>query len=148
MQLRSALLPICALVLLTESSSAGDIYVNANLTTGADDGSSWANAFQGPTGLRKASVQAASGQVIFVAQGKYQPAITLRKRSIPMKTGVQVYGGFLGTESSVEERPPIGSAPSIVTGDLNGDDAMGLYRQLLSSVHGNRCRLDCRAGRI
>ena len=127
MQLRSALLPICALVLLTESSSAGDIYVNANLTTGADDGSSWANAFQGPTGLRKASVQAASGQVIFVAQGKYQPAITLRKRSIPMKTGVQVYGGFLGTESSVEERPPIGSAPSIVTGDLNGDDAMGLY---------------------
>ncbi len=107
---------------------AGTIFVDANLTTGADDGSSWANALQGPTGLKRATLIAQSGDRIFVARGKYRPALgSSRNASITLVDGVEIYGGFLGFESSPSERPPFGSVSSIIDGDLNGDDDQGHF---------------------
>ena len=120
-------LPFAVILATASTLQAGNIFANANLTTGANDGTSWADAYQGPASLRKAANKAVAGDVIFVAQGTYTPAAgTVRGASIGLASGVEIYGGFLGTESSPDERPPIGTAPSIVNGDLNGDDSMGM----------------------
>ena len=49
------------------------LFVNANLSTGANSGNDWADAFQGPTGLMAALAVAQSGDDIWVAQGTYIP---------------------------------------------------------------------------
>lgn len=113
-----------ACLVLGGLASAGTLYVNANLATGANDGSSWANAYQGSAGLQTALAAAIAGDEIFAAQGRYVPTqTTTRTISFALKNGVAIYGSFLGTESSPAERPPFGTAWSILDGDLLGDDA-------------------------
>ena len=119
---------IPSLLLLAPVSLAGDLFVDANLNTGLDDGSSWDNAFQGERGLKDASNAAVSGDRIFVAQGTYKPAIgSNRNISINLTDGVEIYGGFLGGESSPADRPPFGTAPTILDGDLGDNDDMGMF---------------------
>jgi len=97
--------------------------VDAGQTTGLDDGSSWANAFQGTDGLQRSLLIAVAGDQIFVGQGTYLPTTTSStSASFQLVDGVEMFGGFLGTESGSDERPPLGSAPSVLSGDLNGDD--------------------------
>lgn len=123
--LRSAA-ALAALSLLAPSALAGTIFVDANLTTGANDGSSWANAFRGQDGLQAALGTAVSGDQVWAAQGSYRPSATGdRLDSFRPINGVEIYGGFQGGEGSLAERPPIGAAPSVLTADLNGDDGSG-----------------------
>jgi hypothetical protein len=115
---------IGASIALAGLAIAGTRYVNANLATGANDGSSWANAYQGANGLQTALAAAVAGDEIFAAQGRYVPTpTTTRTIAFALKNGVAIYGSFLGTESSPAERPPFGTAWSILDGDLLGDDA-------------------------
>lgn len=117
---------LLGLLLLAPAASAGTLFVDANLSSGLNDGSSWANAFQGPNGLQAALAVAAAGDQVFAAQGTYLPSSTgNRADSFKPINDVEIYGGFLGSESSPSERPPIGSAPSVMSGDLNGDDSGG-----------------------
>jgi len=120
---------LIGLLLLAPAAHAGGIlYADANLASGLNDGSSWANAYQGPDGLRMAIVAASSGDEVFAAQGLYEPTQTAtRTISFGLKNGVDIYGGFLGTESSPDERPEIGTAPSILSGDLSGNDGSNLF---------------------
>ena len=120
------LLSLLVLALAAPGAAAGTLFVDAGLNTGANDGSSWANAFQGSGGLQDALGVAVSGDDIYVKQGTYLPSQTgLRTDSIRMATGVGIYGGFLGTEATVAERPPIGTAETILSGDLAGNDGSG-----------------------
>jgi hypothetical protein len=113
-------------LLLSPSALAGTLFVDANLTTGLNDGSSWADAFQGPDGLQAALVIAVAGDRVFAAQGTYRPTSTgSRTESFRPLDNVEVYGGFVGTEAAPAERPPFGTAPSIMSGDLLGDDNSG-----------------------
>ena len=65
----------------------------AGLASGMNDGSSWADAFQGEGGLQAALGAASSGNVIFVAQGTYKPtAGTSRTASFRLENGVEIYG--------------------------------------------------------
>ena len=119
---------LAALLALASPAAAGTIYVDANLTSGANDGSSWADALQGPKALRTAVGNAVAGDRIFVAQGVYVPANALaRTASITLASGVEIYGSFQGGEAEPEERPPFGTADSILTGDLLGDDGSGSF---------------------
>jgi len=107
---------------------AGTLFVDANLASGLADGSSWADAYQGSGGLQTALAAAGPGDEIFVAQGTYLPtAGASRTISFALQSGVEIYGGFVGTEASPAERPPFGTAPSVLTGDLNGDDGSNLF---------------------
>jgi parallel beta-helix repeat protein len=118
--LRSSL----AAVLVGGLAFSGTLYVDADLATGANNGSSWADAYQGSAGLQTALAAAVAGDQIFVAEGRYVPTqTTTRTISFALKSGVAIYGSFLGTESTPAERPPFGSAWSILDGDLLGDDA-------------------------
>lgn len=109
----------------TAALAGGPLYVNANLNTGNDDGSSWANAYQGSDGLRQAIADATAGTEIWVAQGLYKPTpTTSRFMSFDLKNNVQIYGGFDGTETNREQRDIHGNE-TILSGDLNGNDTGG-----------------------
>ncbi|NNF43190.1 MAG: right-handed parallel beta-helix repeat-containing protein [Phycisphaerales bacterium] len=113
---------LAALLLATTTSPAATLRVDASLASGANDGSSWEDAFQGTLGLQNALAAAVSGDQIWIAGGTYLPAIGApRSASFFLKTGVEIYGGFAGGETRLSERDP---AANVVTlsGDLAGND--------------------------
>jgi len=122
--LRALIVPVLAL--LSGSAAAGTLFVDAQLTTGANDGSSWSNAFQTSDGLQQALAVSTSGDDIFVADGLYLPTQTgSRTVGFKLLNGVTLFGGFAGGEATPAERPPFGTAPSVLSGDLAGNDGAG-----------------------
>lgn len=129
--------PFLAAAALAAPSLAQTIFVDANLTTGANNGSSWTDAYQGPLGLQAALAAAAPNQNIFVADGVYHPAAPggARTASFTLKASVKVYGGFSGTETHPMERPALDGTASVLSGDLNGDDDASGQGTLENSYH-------------
>ncbi|PNW37119.1 UNVERIFIED_CONTAM: hypothetical protein BEN50_01975 [Euhalothece sp. KZN 001] len=77
------------------------IYVDID-ATGGDDGTSWTNAFDD---LQEALDVAEIGDKIWVADGTYIPnALGNRSASFTLLEQVEIYGGFDGTETTLEER--------------------------------------------
>jgi hypothetical protein len=107
---------------LSSSAQAAVRYVNVGLTTGADDGSSWENAYRTVDGVSRALTASVSGDQVWVAAGTYEPTSgTARTVFINLKTGVAVFGGFVGTETDLAQRDP-GANATILTGDLSRND--------------------------
>src|SRR5262249_8899599 len=132
MTLRQPLRGLCAplvlsaIALSSSSASAGTLYVDASLGSGANNGSSWADPFRGADGVQNALTAAVSGDQVWVAQGTYLPSITgNRAIAFALKTGVAIYGGFAGGETNLSQRDPVAHV-TILSGDLNGDDASNL----------------------
>ncbi len=98
----------------------GIYYVNGSVPGGDDNGLDWTNAFDD---LQEALAVAQDGAEIWVAAGTYKPAgpggsITA---SFALIDGVEVYGGFAGTESLCSERNWNANVTTL-SGDLDGDD--------------------------
>lgn len=104
----------------TEAAAAGEVFVDID-ATGANDGTSWADAY---TDLQDALAGAASGDPVWVAEGVYIPDASDRTRPFAIGDNAQIYGGFNGTETVLNERDP-DRHPSILSGDLLGDDDTG-----------------------
>ncbi len=104
-------------------ASGATIFVDASRMTGANDGTSWANAFQGRLGLVSALAAANPGDEVWVADGVYAPAPASgdRNLSFAMRDGVAVLGGFAGDETNAEQRDPALNI-AVLTGDLNSND--------------------------
>ncbi len=89
---------------------------------GANDGTSWADAF---TSLQSALAAATAGDQVWVARGIYTPAAPgtalARSVSFQMKSGVKILGGFNGTETAAGQRNPRLNV-CVLSGDINGDD--------------------------
>ena len=116
-----------AVLFVSRSADAGILRVDASVTTGANDGSTWANAFQGPSGLSNALAAAVAGDEIWVADGTYLPTLTgVRTISFDLESGVALYGGFAGGETSLSQRNPTLHA-AVLSGDLAGDDSGGNF---------------------
>ncbi len=127
MSLRRPLSLAFAPVVLVSCAFAGTRHVDAALTTGANDGSSWSNAFQGSNGVQAALAAALPGDQIWVARGTYKPTTTsTRTISFVLQSGVELYGGFAGTETQLAQRN-VAANPSVLDGDLNGDDASSAF---------------------
>jgi len=100
------------------------IYVDAD-ATGAEDGTSWADAF---TSLQDALAAATSGTEIWVAEGVYYPdegaGIPDGKQdtSFVVDKNIQIYGGFEGNETSRNEQGSF-SPRTILSGDVDQDDS-------------------------
>jgi hypothetical protein len=92
------------------------IFVKSN-ASGANDGSSWASAY---TSLDAALIAAVPGKQIWVAAGTYKPS-TGANASFLVQSGLELYGGFAGTESNLSQRN-ITANPTILNGDINGND--------------------------
>ena len=113
-------------------------HVDADAPGPVYDGSSWDQAF---LTLQDALVTAHAGDSIWVAQGTYQPdqggtaSAGDREASFVLPDGVVVMGGYAGYgEPNEDARDPEGT-PSILTGDLLGDDLFGLLMLDDNSYH-------------
>jgi len=95
----------------------GILYVDKN-ATGANDGSSWADAF---TDLQSALPLSSATKPIWVAAGTYTPHASDRKGTFNIPNNVVLYGGFDGTETDLSERD-IKTNVTILSGDLLGND--------------------------
>ncbi|GAG40037.1 unnamed protein product, partial [marine sediment metagenome] len=112
-------------------------YVDASAPTDGD-GSSWTTAYNNlQDALDVAANQCETVVIteIWVADGTYmpdggymppaEPHVTgtgSREATFQLVSGVAVYGGFTGDETSLDQRDPAANA-TILSGDLNGDDA-------------------------
>lgn len=111
-----------SLAILTQGTSAQVIHVDASLTTGANDGSSWGDAFQGADGLRSALAAATPGSEIWATGGTYRAAVGAPVGFAVQATDVTLRGGFAAGETSVLERPEAGLMPTTLSGDALGND--------------------------
>lgn len=111
---------------LASVAHADTLYVDAALTTGANDGSSWSDAFQGPQGLQDALAAADSGDDIYVAQGTYFPGPigAPSTTSFVLDGEINIWGGFAGGELTPGERPASGLARTVLSGDIGRDDQL------------------------
>ena len=93
-------------ILLVNFSAGGQIYVDIT-ATGANDGSSWINAF---TDLQDALTIATAADEIWVANGTYKPLSCNPCTPADLEvtfiipSGVALYGGFAGNESDLAQR--------------------------------------------
>lgn len=93
----------CFLLFFTRLSAQSILFVN-HAATGQQTGTSWSDAL---TNLRDALTLAQYGDQIWIAQGTYYPTTTTdRAISFQLKNGVSLYGGFDGSETSLDGRNP------------------------------------------
>ncbi|MCC6725470.1 MAG: T9SS type A sorting domain-containing protein [Saprospiraceae bacterium] len=106
-------------VLVATLGLSAQVYVKHD-ATGANNGSSWADAF---TSLESALNDTGTGAV-WVAAGTYR--LSANTASFTFGGGLFLYGGFNGTETSVSQRNPTTNV-TILSGDVNGDDVAGTF---------------------
>jgi len=108
------------------TAQARIIYVDDD-AAGANDGSSWTDAYQY---LGYALDNASSGDDIHVAQGTYRPSegyvavpdFNWRTTTFQLKNGVTLKGGYAGYGEPDPNARDINLYKTILSGDLNGDD--------------------------
>ncbi len=119
---------LCVLLLSGVVSAQSVIRVDAD-AVGANDGTSWADAF---LFLQDGLGAAAAGDQVWVAEGTYAPdrgagfILGEPNQSFQLVAGVEHYGGFDGSELTLGERDP-DTHVTILSGDLLGDDIPAEY---------------------
>lgn len=111
----AGVLLLCALPLHSQIT-----YVKQD-ATGAGDGTSWSDAY---TNLHEALSFVESGE-IWVASGIYT---TYTDSDFFIDRPLALYGGFAGTESSLEERD-FEANLTVLSADVEGDDLPGEFEQ-------------------
>ncbi|KAB1065925.1 T9SS type A sorting domain-containing protein [Salibacter halophilus] len=111
---------LCLIALFAAINSfASIVYVDIN-ATGAENGSSWNDAF---VNLHHGLNNANQGDSIWVAQGVYLPSDD-STRNVYFQVvfdSIYLFGGFAGNETSLDQRDFI-SNQTILSGDLYGND--------------------------
>ncbi|TVR77808.1 MAG: hypothetical protein EA409_11370, partial [Saprospirales bacterium] len=114
------------------------IFVNHS-AAGANDGSSWEDAYEN---LQDALIAANSGDSIWVVAGTYKPSSwpagcsgcsTDRDFVFMLKDGLSLFGGFAGFETLLNERN-VAVNETILSGDIGieGDNSDNTYHVVLS----------------
>jgi len=113
------------------------LFVNMN-AEGEDDGTSWDDAFMDlRDALDEASSSSSDVKQIWVAQGMYTPAPPDgdQSDSFNLISGISIYGGFAGGETSLDDRDFMKNV-TILSGDLNGDDpGLAIIDETLKPEH-------------
>ncbi|MBL0007833.1 MAG: hypothetical protein IPP25_11900 [Saprospiraceae bacterium] len=83
---------------------ADQVYVDKD-ATGLNNGTSWANAFVDLQDALDAVEYYVDVTNIWVAEGDYFPSVPIsRDASFTLRDSVKIYGGFVGTETLLEDR--------------------------------------------
>lgn len=99
--------------------------------TGANNGSSWADAY---VDLQSALAATSSG-AIWVAEGRYRASSSgNRSASFVLKNGVALHGGFAGWETSLAQRAG-SAANTVLDADLFGDDLPAWVNHSENTIH-------------
>lgn len=99
------------------------VYVDAD-ATGANDGTSWTDAFTDLYTAVDYTNANMIGTQYWVAEGIYSPESN--QMPIMILYGEKIYGGFNGTESDLSQRDPK-QFKTIFTGDINRNDSAGTF---------------------
>jgi len=130
---------IVPVLLLAMACAAGGqtIFVDAN-AVGANNGTSWADAYNC---LQGALAAASSGAEIRVAQGTYKPdrgaTVTASDRTatFQLASGVTMRGGYTGSGAPDPNARDINAHKTILSGDLNGDEGSAFAHNSENSYH-------------
>ena len=130
-----------AFFLAGTAAAQSKIYYVSSRATDTGDGSSWANA----TTLTKALDKAVAGDQIWVQGFETLTGGNLYvapKEGFAVKSGVQLYGGFAGTESRLSQRVTLGKPyqlkyRSVLSGDILRNDTVGSV-DLIFPANGTR----------
>jgi hypothetical protein len=98
--------------------AADIIYVDLDADPGGE-GTSWDDAFDT---LQEGFNDASAGNHIWVAEGIYKPG-TSHYDTFQLEEGVEVYGGFDGTETARSQRDWV-SHETILSGDIDDDETL------------------------
>ncbi len=124
---------LCNMIFMSTAISQTKRYVKT-IAAGTGDGSSWANASANLQAMIDAS---ANNDEVWVAKGTYKPTTVVgydaahvaytddRHKSFYVRTGVKLYGGFVGTEVTPGQRK-LAQNKTYLSGDLLGNDPAGL----------------------
>ncbi len=114
------------------------LYVKYDASS-SETGESWDQA----TSLQTAITSAQGGDEIWVAAGTYKPGMSDRTASFEMKSGVGIYGGFTGTETSREQRDWRANI-TVLSGDIGavGDNSDNSYHVVICEHADNTAVLD------
>lgn len=113
-------------------ASAAVIYVKAG-ALGTANGTSWTDAYPS---LQTALATAQSGDEIWVAAGTYKPTTgTDRTISFAMKDGINLYGGFSGTDETTRTQRNWTAYETILSGDIgaSGTDTDNSYHVVVGA---------------
>lgn len=95
------------------------LYVNARATSSSPTGESWSKAYPD---FQDALEKAESGDQIWVAAGIYYPSKADVTVQFVMKDGVDVYGGFAGNETNLEERDYVANL-TVLSGEIGNAES-------------------------
>ena len=126
--IRQSVLSLLMLVAVGAVMAQSKTYYVSPNGSGTKDGLSWTNTMS----LESALTAAKAGDQIWVLGFEQIDAsdklyITPTTAGFTLKSGVQLYGGFAGTETSINDRETLGKAyqmkyRSVLSGDINRDD--------------------------
>ncbi len=113
---------IIILLCLNYSFSQTTYYVDIAASPNGN-GLTWPNAFNDlHEALDSAQME---GDEIWVATGIYYPGNNPSSSTFSINQNIKLYGGFEGTEGSIDERIP--GNETILSGDLEENDSMGIF---------------------
>jgi|GEM_PF-6594572 len=127
--MKHAYLFALGLILFATQFSSAQIYVNQLAQDSIRDGSTWDRGFEL---LEDAIEVAMEGDEIWVALGIYSPPLvmiddgddTVMTNTYIIDKNIKLYGGFLGFETSIDERNTLLNI-TLLEGDIDGDDKAG-----------------------
>lgn len=109
---------LLTILIIHSTLQAQVIYVNA-AASGSNNGSSWTNAY---INLQDALTNALPGNQLWVAAGTYRPApANYTDSCFNLKNGIEIYGGFSGSETSLNQRNHQTNI-TILSGDIDNND--------------------------
>lgn len=131
--IRQSVLALLFLVAVSAVMAQSKIYYVSPTGNGTADGSSWTNTMT----LTDALTAAKAGDQIWVqgfeqidkSNKLYIVPKSMKTTGFTLKSGVQLYGGFKGDETTIDARETLGKPyqlkyRSVLSGDISGNDAV------------------------